>query len=278
MADRRSRPLANDAGTGAARGGARGRERVGIWHRPGVLNLISDVVVLFAAVALSYALVVWFLSRPLFPLREVVVLTPPGQVTAAQLEYVARTAIRGNFFSVDLERVREVFEKLPWVRRAEVRRRWPDVLELRLEEHQAVAYWTVSDSGESQLVNRQGEVFIAASNAAMPSFAGPQGTAGYLLSQYGAFTSAIKPLGRSLSGLMLSAREAWQIKLDDGMVIVLGRQQDKPSVEERLARFVAAWPQASEKIGVQVAVADLRYPSGFALSPVGEPKAVKGTK
>lgn len=254
----------------------RAPEGTGLWHRPALLNLISDVLMLFAAVALGYALVAWFLARPLFPLREVVVLTPPAQVTTEQLEYVARSAIRGNFFSVDLDRVREMFEKLPWVRRAEVRRRWPDVLELRLEEHQAVAYWTATESGDSQLVNRQGEVFIAASNAAMPSFSGPQGSAAYLQAKHQEFGQMLAPLGRKLVGLALSAREAWELRLDDGMLVVLGRDQEKAPIGERLQRFVRAWPQAKERIGVQVAVADLRYPSGFALTPVGDIKAAKG--
>jgi cell division protein FtsQ len=258
--------------SGPRRTPSRARDRAGLWHRPALLNLISDVLMLFAAVALGYALVVWFLSRPLFPLREVVVLTPPAQVTTAQLEYAARTAIRGNFFSVDLEMVRTTFEKLPWVRRAEVRRRWPDVLELRLEEHQAMAYWTVSDSGESQLVNRQGEVFIAASNAAMPSFSGPQGTSAYVQARYHEFNQTLAPLGRSVATLSLSARQAWQLKLDDGMVIVLGRDQDRAPLDQRLERFVSAFSEARDSVGVQVAVADLRYPSGFALTPVGDPK------
>ncbi len=262
-------------------GGApsRTREAVGVWHRPALLNLAADLLMLFAAVALGYALVAWFLSRPLFPVREVVVLTPPAQVTTAQLEYAARTAIRGNFFSVDLEAVRESFEVLPWVRRAEVRRRWPDVLELRLEEHQAVAHWTVSESGEAHLVNRQGEVFVAASNADLPGLSGPQGSAAYLLARHGEFSQVLEPLGRRLVALALSARLAWQLRLDDGMVIVLGRDQEKAPIGERLARFVAAWPQAQERMGgVQIAVADLRYPSGFALTPVGQASAVKGKK
>jgi cell division protein FtsQ len=257
----------------------RAPDAVGVWHRPALLNLVADVLMLFAAVGLGYALVVWFLSRPLFPLREVVVLTPPAQVTTAQLEYAARSAIRGNFFSVDLDAVRAGFEKLPWVRRAEVRRRWPDTLELHLEEHRAVAHWTVADSGEAHLVNRQGEVFVAASNADLPGLSGPQGSAAYLLGQHAEFSRVLAPLGRRLVALALSAREAWQLRLDDGMVIVLGREQDKAPLGERLARFVAAWPQARERLGdLQVAVADLRYPSGFALTPAGQATAAKGKK
>lgn len=240
----------------------------GLWHRPALLNLISDLLMLFAAIGLGWSLVIWFVSRPLFPVREVIVLTPPAQVTEAQLEYVARTAIRGNFFTMDLDGVRSSFEKLPWVRRAEVRRRWPDAVELRLEEHQAVAYWTVSESGDARLVNRFGEVFTAASNAEMPQFDGPQGSSGWLLARHKEFSGMLAPLGVKLIGLALSAREAWRLTLDNGQVVLLGREQERAPLKDRLARFVAAWPKVQEQVGVQVAVADLRYPSGFALTPV----------
>jgi len=259
------------------------RDDRGLWNRPALLDLFSDVLMLFAAIGLGWALVTWFLSRPLFPLRELVVLTPPGQVTEAQLQYVARTAIRGNFFTIELDSVRSAFEKLPWVRRAEVRRRWPDGIELRLEEHQAVAYWTSTESGDTRLVNRQGEVFTASSDASMPAFSGPQGSAATLLARYETYSGMLKPMGASLKGLMLSAREAWQLKLDNGVLIVLGREQERAPLEARLKRFVAAWPEVRDSIGLQVAVADLRYPGGFALTPidavpVGRNQATKGKK
>lgn len=255
---------------------ARGREPVGVWDRPALLDLVSDLLMLLAAIGFGYALVVWFVSRPLFPLREVVVLTPPGQVTTAQVEYAARSAIRGNFFSVNLEEVRTAFEKLPWVRRAEVRRRWPDAIELRLEEHQAVAYWTVSDGDEVHLVNRQGEIFVAASNATLPGFSGPQGSASYLLARHREFSQTLEPLGRRLVGLWLTAREAWQLELDDGTVILLGRDQERAPIGSRLARFVRAWPEARDILRMEVAVADLRYQRGFALTPAGPDNAAKG--
>ena len=267
MADARLRAApASARQTGG--GSARVRERKGLWNRPALLDLISDLLMLFAAIGLGWALVTWFLSRPLFPLRELVVLTPPARVTEAQLEYVARTAIRGNFFTIELDSVRAHFEKLPWVRRAEVRRRWPDGIELRLEEHQAVAYWSVNDSGDTRLVNRQGEVFTASSDAAMPAFSGPQGSAALLLARHETYSKLLQPMGVTLIELMLSAREAWQLKLDNGLVIVLGREQERAPLEARLTRFVSAWPSVEQNIGLQVSVADLRYPGGFALTPV----------
>lgn len=269
MAEIQARPASIRSARSAAAGGARlraGQEK-GLWHRPALLNLISDLLTLAAAVALGWALVTWFLSRPLFPLRELVVATKPAQVTEEQLEYAARLAVQGNFFTVDLAAVKATFEKLPWVRKAEVRRRWPDALELRLQEHEAVAYWTVSDSGEARLVNRQGEVFVAASNGDMPQFDGPQGSSQWLLARHHEFSSMLEPLGVRLVGLALSAREAWQLQLDNGMTIVLGRERDKSPLAERLQRFIAVWPRVQQEIDIDIRLADLRYPGGFALTP-----------
>ena len=268
MAEVSARPASIRSARQAAAGGrARAAVEKGLWHRPALLNLISDLLTLAAAVALGWALVLWFLSRPLFPLRELVVVTNPGQVTEEQLDYAARLAVQGNFFTVDLQAVKETFEKLPWVRKAEVRRRWPDALELRIEEHDAVAYWTVSESGDARLVNRQGEVFVAATNADLPQFDGPQGSSSWLLARYREFSSMLQPLGVRLVGLALSAREAWQLQLDNGMTIVLGREQDKSPLAERLQRFIAVWPGVHKEIDIEIRVADLRYPGGFALTP-----------
>ena len=41
--------------------------------------------------------------------------------------------------------IRDSFETVPWVRRAVVRRVWPDRLAVRLEEHRAVALWVGED-------------------------------------------------------------------------------------------------------------------------------------
>lgn len=275
MADVRQHPSAHG---GSPRNGRSGVGPQGLWHRPRLLNLVADLLLLWGAGGLGYALVAWLLARQVFPVQEVILLTPPAQVTGEQLEYAARSSIRGNFFTVDLEDVRGAFEKLPWVRHAEVRRRWPSAIELRLEEHQAVAYWSVNDSGETRLVNRQGEIFTASSNAAMPGFSGPEGMSAEVLGQYGRFSQAVAPLGRQLVGLGLSSRLAWQLKFDDGLLVQLGRDQEKSSLDERLARFVRSFPEAEKNLNVKVAVADLRYPGGFALKLVVQPAPVKGKK
>ena len=74
-----------------------------------------------------------------------------------QVEEVVRREVHGGFFTVNLNTARAAFERLPWVRGANVRREWPARLDVVLEEHMPMARW-----GDEALVNMQGEVFRAA--------------------------------------------------------------------------------------------------------------------
>jgi cell division protein FtsQ len=240
-----------------------------MWHKPQLMTAISDLLLLAAAAALLVAGLLWALRLPLFPLRQVLVAEAPTQVQRVDIERALRSTLRGNFFSVDLDAVRESLEKLPWVRRADVRRRWPNRVELRLEEHRPVARW---GEGNAQLVNSYGEVFYAAgaaNEAAMPIFSGPQGAAPEVLKRHGEFTRALAAIGRQPRQINLSARLAWQLKLDDGMLIELGREQPKATIGDRLDRFVAAYPQIVAGRQPRALAADLRYPNGFALRTAG---------
>jgi cell division protein FtsQ len=219
------------------------------------------------------------LALPIFPLRDIVVTTPLGHTTEAQLHYAARSSLTGNFFTVNLESVRLAFEKLPWVRHAEVRRRWPASLELSLEEHQPVAYWRSGSDGDIRLINTAGEVFTASSGARLPEFSGPEGSAALVLARYQEFSDILKTARRDVVRLELSPRQAWRMKLDDGLVIELGREQPRRSLNERLKRFVAARDTAQARVlpaGLVTQIADLRYPNGFVLRAAAQRSPEKG--
>lgn len=240
----------------------------GFWDRPLLMNLASDLLFVFGGVLLAWAAVTTVQRLPFFPLRQVIVANPIDQLNRGQIEHAAQTALVGNFFTVNLDSVRASFEKLPWVRRAEVRRRWPDGIELALEEHVAVAHWQRAES-ENQLVNSYGEVFAAtaAGERSLPSFSGPEGSAATILAHYREFAQALAPLGRRPVTVVLSPREAWELKLDDGVVVELGRDQGKHLLAERIERFAAHYPAVREKTRTTAGVIDMRYPNGFALRP-----------
>ncbi|MBL8480910.1 MAG: cell division protein FtsQ/DivIB [Rhodocyclaceae bacterium] len=239
-----------------------------MWDRPQVLVAIADLLTVGAVVALGLAGVIWIARLPVFPLREMVLANEPVRVTRAQLEYAVRLGAEGNFFTVSLDRVRAALERLPWVRRAEVRRVWPGRLEVRLEEHRARARWRDPDA-ESLLVNKEGEVFAAAYADALPLLNGPEGTAALMLKRYDEFSAILRPLGRSIRRMDLSTRQAWRVQLDDGLNIDLGRDQPKAPLADRLARFAGVRDQVVDKLGPGIAYVDLRYPNGFAARVAG---------
>lgn len=238
----------------------------GFWDKPVLMNLVSDLLLVLACIGLAWAATVAFQRLPIFPLKSLVVVNPLEQASRGQIEHAARTALTGNFFTVNLDTARQAFEKLPWVRRAELRRRWPDRLELALEEHVAVARWQRNDA-EPLLVNSHGELFAAsfAAEAALPAFSGPEGSAALVLERYRDFAQAVAPLGRKAAAVALTARQAWQLRLDDGVVVEFGRDQTKHPLAERMARFVAYYPAARQRLGHLAGVADMRYPNGFAV-------------
>jgi cell division protein FtsQ len=200
------------------------------------------------------------LRSALFPLREMIVRGDLAHTSRAEIEQAAQGRVGGNFFAVDLAQVRASLEALPWVRRVEVRRVWPDRLEATLEEHVALARWAAGG-----LVNVQGERYAGASAALLPQFSGPPGSEPEVARRYRRFVEILAPLAAAPERVVLSPRYAWRLRLDDGLAIELGRDAPSDPVEARLARLVAAWPLTLARMPVKHEHVDLRYPNGFAL-------------
>jgi cell division protein FtsQ len=244
-----------------------------MWDNPRQLNLAANALIALAALLFAYAALQLLLRSPLFPLREIVVL---GELKHADREEIANAAdgLGGNFFAADLGAVRARLEQVSWVRRVDARRVWPDRIEVQLQEHQAFARW-----GDAGYVNVQGEPFAARMDAAeqakLPLFAGPAGTEGEVTRRYRRFAELVAPLGSpkapaTIAAVLLSPRYAWQLRLAGGLQLELGRDGAEP-VEQRLERFVAAYPESIGRLAGarQARNVDLRYPNGFALRVAG---------
>lgn len=230
------------------------------------LTQVARVLTWGALGLLAYGAASWVMAQPWFALRNIEVSTPVAHVTEAQIRLVAERQVRGTFFTVDLESVRNSLEKLPWVREARVERRWPDTLVVSLIEHVPLARWN-----DNALVNEAGEVFVAAADTRLPRLSGPEDSSDEVVAAYRRHHAALAPLGMAIDELRLSPRRAWRLKLDNGMTLALGREQ----TDARLTRFVALYPRL---FGAQVAASadaaaapmtpvtvDLRYPDGFAV-------------
>jgi cell division protein FtsQ len=194
-----------------------------------------------------------------WPLKWIEVHGEFERVSAEQVRATAAPLLEEGFFGVDLPLVRTRIEALSWVRIAEVRKRWPDRVEIYILEHEPSARW-----GDSQLVSKLGEVFTAESGVkieGLPVLNGPADAAPEMMAFYGQVQNHLLGTGMDVRQLFLSQRGAWRATLSGGLEIELGR--DEPL--RRLSRLISALDDLHAEPGRQLARVDLRYTNGFAV-------------
>ena len=189
------------------------------------------------------------------PIGNVVFAGGSKRIARADLDAFALSVQGASASGAALAAVREAARKIPWVRDASVRRRFPDSVEITLEAHEPLARWS-----EGALVSTAGEVFSAQYEGFLPRFKGPEGAAAQMVREFPAIRGAVEPLASAITEIRLSPRGAWQVVLESGLTLDLGRGDIHP----RLVRFIAAWPQLPAQ-GVETRHADLRYANGFAM-------------
>jgi cell division protein FtsQ len=234
------------------------------WHNEKLLNGIANGLFVVAGLLAGYFAVLFAAHWPGLPVRTVLIENAVTHVTAEQVGARLEGRVQGNFFGADLAAVRAALEELPWVRRVEVRRAWPDRLAVRIEEHTALARWP-----DERLVNTHGELFVGSAVPGLPLLGGPAGSEREVTERYRVFSALLAPIGGRPSQVLLTARQAWQVRVTlpdrPALTLDLGRDQPRHPVNDRLARFVAVYPSTVGRLAASLDHVDLRYPNGFAL-------------
>jgi cell division protein FtsQ len=243
-----------------------------MWHDIRSLNATASGLMAVTVVASIAAGVWWISQRPMFTLKAVRV----ESIYDMDLKHVSEITVRnsiagkitGNFFTANLEQVRTTFEAVPWVRRATVRREWPNQLIVDVEEHEPLGTW----GEDGRLLSVKGEVFTANlaeadEDHALPGFDGPEGSEKEVLARFAQLRTWFGPVKLVPETLSLSNRYAWTVGLDNGMMVALGREQNKNTMRERVNRLVAVYPQLVARLkDGSIDTIDMRYPNGLALA------------
>ena len=227
-----------------------------MWDKPSLLNWLANFFYALSVVLMLYGLLFVLVHLPIFPIREVKVTGAIEHVNRKQVQLIVAQHLKGNFFTLDLVKTRDAFEKLPWARSVSVRRRWPDALNVEIEEHKALARW-----GDIALVNTHGELFHAALDASLPLFYGPGDGVKEVTKQYADFSKILNKADIKIAQVTLSPRRAWEIKTDKNLVISLGRLE----MTTRLNKFAVVYASVLSHLNADIKYADLRYPNGFAV-------------
>ncbi len=193
------------------------------------------------------------------PLARVAVEGGLRHLTAEELEAVLEPRAGEGFFDLDLDQLRKQLESLPWVETAEVGRRWPDTLSVRLTEETVIARW-----GEDQLITQRGAVIsptFAGIDPSLPRLSGPPDSHFEVMRQYQRLNQILFPADLRLSGLSASPRRSWRLQLNGATEVVLGSED----LVDRLQRYVDFYRGLPERERRRHAAVDLRYGSQFSI-------------
>jgi cell division protein FtsQ len=235
-----------------------------------LMNVSALVLAVIAALMTLGALLWWAARHPAFAISRIVVQGDTQHHNAITLQANVAGQLKGNFFTLDMASARQSFEAVPWVRRAVVRREFPNGLRVILEEHKAEAFWSLNS--ESRMVNSQGEVFEAnageAETEGLPRLVGPEAQSQLMLETYRSLSALFKPYDAQLDTLELSGRGSWRAELDGGTEMELGRGNPQDIVQ-RTQRFLQSHERvmaAYQRSGLdRVESVDLRHNEGYAI-------------
>jgi len=217
-----------------------------------------------AVIAAFVAAIVMALDQPI---DRVSVQGRFQRVSPIEIEQTVRERLQdAGLVSVNLAALKRAIEELPWVDQANVARKWPRGLEVQISEQVAAARW-----GSSGLLNARGEVFIAETRyipPELPRLAGPEGSEALVAQRYFSIQGRLIEGGVRIAALRLDARGAWEIDLDNGVRVRLGRRQ----VDERFERFIAAALRIVVQRAPEMAYVDMRYTNGFSVGWRGTTK------
>jgi cell division protein FtsQ len=248
-----------------------------------MMNAAAALVYAAVALALPVAVAKWATRSPVFTVQAIALDASLQRSSLASVRANALPRLAGNFFSIDLDAARAAFESVPWVRRAVVKRVWPNRLAVTLEEHQAAALWQGDERRGDRLVNRQGEVFEAnvgdVEDDDLPTLAGPEARSAQMLTMLQRLSAVLATINAPVDVLRLSSRGSWRAELDGGATLELGRGSDN-EVLGRVERLVRTLPGVASRFGGApraLVSADLRHPDGYALKLAGISTAAGAT-
>lgn len=223
-----------------------------LWMRSGGTLLLMAVI----AVA-AYWIHQKMQDPSLMPVKSVVLDGSFEHVERSELESIISQAMSGGFFMLDVSEIQSAIKHLQWVSGVTVRRVWPDVLVIEINEHVPFARW-----GGGKLISEQGELFVP---HAMDEFSGlpqidAQAEFAAEVMQQSREISQHLPAGEAVARLRRNPRSGWTVWLASGLRIELGNSK----VMERLARARLLLEHFSDQT-MLLDVIDARYSGGVAV-------------
>ena len=223
-------------------------------------------LVFFSTVVIGILMGSWLITEKVIaeegtPVTSLVITGEMPFTVRQDILIAIETIDLSNFFKVDVNDVQYQISQLPWIYSVSVRKKWPNELKIYVVDQLPVAQWN-SDF----LINNEGITFqadLSRIKTRLPQFYGPKGTELLALENFINMNRLLNFSEFSIDELVLSERFGWQLTLNDGVLLNLGREDRV----KRIQRFMDVYPIIKKKKedNQQINYIDLRYDTGVAV-------------
>lgn len=220
------------------------------------LRKISVPLFVIGVISLCYRFSAELLDQPI---ESITIEGPFQRVTALQIEEVISDELGSGFFSADLQKIQNMVVALPWIEQANIARRWPGKIEVSVSEQVPAAIW-----GERGLLNTDGKLFVSDARhvpAELPRLSGPDDQASVVATRYLKIRAQLIPIGLDVRRLHVDARGAWEMTLQNGVDVRLGRKD----VDARSQLFIDVAASIISSRAEEIDFVDMRYGNGFTI-------------
>lgn len=191
------------------------------------------------------------------PVRSVEVVGALLPAEAADVQRRLTELKPRRLLSTDLRALRDHLLELPWPRSVQIRRLWPDTIEVRITRNFLVAKWGalghLTATGELvRNLEREPDVPVLDCAVASPHEA---------LETYRHLQDIASEAGLEIKSLAQNAFGEWQLELSNGVRAQLGADL----LRSRVERFLRLHRHLAEVSAKTVRYLDLRYANGAAV-------------
>lgn len=179
--------------------------------------------------------------------------------TKEELQKDYNALLGQSLLTTSLVSIKSIALSPEWVESVEVRKVWPNTLQILVREYKPLAYWR-----DGQMIST-GAVVIsphAVPSMPLPRLYGPEDTSDLVLEQFGLISQVLSSTSLRIKILKLELRGAWDITFNNGVRVKLGREE----ILERLQRFLAVYKSDLSGRIDQISSIDARYPHGVAVA------------
>jgi cell division protein FtsQ len=218
------------------------------------MRLLKIIVIMALFTSLVYAV------KQIVPIKRVKITGEFQNLSKEEIQTALEPLVNVGFFDVDIQGIYEKIAQMTWVKSVSVNRVWSDTIAIRMTEKHPFVRWC-----DDALLSSRGEIVKPDDMTPfenLPILRGIDGQEFKSFEIMKGVNTALADQEMSMAEFSINNRFAWKIKLTMGLEILLGRDNQL----KKLQRFMKTVDVLGRGQINAMAVVDLRYPNGYAVS------------